>query len=136
MTSLNIASLPGVGKLEDPEPRHYREALDWLDHQEPKLDIRNSPYVDRYIHSHRNRLARTIRRLEWKAKGIEWKLEVPSFTKGWRVRLSRHGMERLRQSQRWGIVAATPRAGSPIVSVLWNGLKQPQAYHQSFVELA
>lgn len=62
MTSLNIAKLPGIGEIENPEPEHYRAALRYL-----RRFPSSAPLIDgRSAWA----LADTLRRLEWTPKRL------------------------------------------------------------------
>lgn len=63
--SMNLANLPGIGKIEDPRPEHYRIALAFLargEKQPPNWEACG-------VGSLRWRLAATLRRIEWQRAG-------------------------------------------------------------------
>lgn len=67
MTSLNIASLAGIGKIEDPEPKDYLAAIRHL--PEYYQDSRGH-WIGIPESGLRGRLLNTYRRLEWTPKRL------------------------------------------------------------------
>jgi hypothetical protein len=72
MPSLNIAYLPGVGPVENPEPRHYAEAIRFLNEKVRRLPAAQKIALDGpdAIPSHPElrlllRLRATLRRIVW-----------------------------------------------------------------------
>lgn len=71
MSGLNVARLPGIGEIEDPEPRHYFLAIQCM-------KVRPPFHVSAFKNSLLDRFQRTARRLEWTPKRLRERQE-----RGW-----------------------------------------------------
>jgi hypothetical protein len=63
--SLDTARLPGVGRIIDPQPEHYRKAIRFLRHKGVPAHARGKKSFLTSQHSLLYRLEATARRVEW-----------------------------------------------------------------------